>query len=161
MNENEQSGLGNKKRRKGVSSQHGLCQSTPLRLLRSSLGRASKQARQAARYNGEEICGLLIDNGYFLELVHVKNKCKTGGGFAFYIHEIRAIKKMAAAFDHEIVGTFHSHPLGLAEPGKSDIYYAINNSLMLIFDVLGKTFALWHIQGKKAKLVEYDIIEDL
>jgi len=130
------------------------------RMLRSSLERTLRQAKQAAKDNGKEICGLLIDNGYFLELVHVRNKCKTGGGFAFYVNEIRLIKRMVCVFNHEIVGTFHSHPVGLAEPGKSDIYNAVDDSLMLVFDVLGKTCALWHIHGKIATPVKFDPIEE-
>jgi proteasome lid subunit RPN8/RPN11 len=157
MKESEQNGLGNKRRR-SADSQRDVSSSISLRLLRTSLDRASKRAKQAAKNNGEEICGLLVDNGYFLELVHVRNKCKTGGGFAFYINEIRAIKKMAIAFDHEIVGTFHSHPVGLAKPGKSDVYNAVDDSLMLIFDVFGKTCALWHIEGKAVKPVQFDVI---
>jgi hypothetical protein len=60
---------------------------------------------------------------------------------------------MAVAFDYEIMGPFYSHPVGLAEPGKSDIYYAVDDSLMLIFDVLGKTCGLWLIQRKTAKSI--------
>jgi proteasome lid subunit RPN8/RPN11 len=160
MNANEQRGLGNKRKRKDASNQQGVVATLPLKMLYSSLVFASKQARQAAKDNGREICGLLINNGYFIELVHVRNKCKTGGGFAFYVNEIRAIKKMTLVLNHEIIGTFHSHPVGLAEPGKSDIYYAVNDSLMLIFDVFGKKYALWHIQDKKAKPVQFDIIEE-
>jgi proteasome lid subunit RPN8/RPN11 len=115
------------------------------KIRRASSDRTSKLAEQAAKNNGEEICGLLVNNGYFLELILAKNKRKTGGGFAFYVNEIRAIKKMAVAFDYEFLGTFHSHPVGLAAPGKSDIYYTVDDSLMLIFDVLGKTCSLWLI----------------
>ena len=31
------------------------------------------------------------------------------------------------------MGTFHSHPLGEAKPGKSDIQNAVDDSLMFIF----------------------------
>jgi proteasome lid subunit RPN8/RPN11 len=151
----EQNSMPNKRERvKRIRKQKNasMASTIPLKLLYSSLVFASKQAELAAKDNGKEICGL------FLEMIHVRNKCKAGGGFSFYVNEIRAIKKMMHIFNHEIIGTFHSHPVGLAKPSKSDIYYAINNSLMLIFDVLGKKHALWHIKDKEAKPVRFDAL---
>jgi hypothetical protein len=58
------------------------------KIRRASLYRTSKLAEQAAKNNGEEICGLLVNNGYFFESILAKNKRKTGGGFAFYVNEI-------------------------------------------------------------------------
>ena len=128
------------------------------RLLKSQFDNASRLAGKSAKINGTEICGLLVDNGFFIELVHVRNKSRRGGGFSFYLNEIRAIQKMAKTFDHEILGTFHSHPVGLPEPGKSDRTYALDNSVMLIFDVMGKKAGLWRIKNKKALPLEFDLI---
>lgn len=113
----------------------------------------------AAQDGGREVCGLLVDNGRFLELVQVRNKCRTGGGFAFYVGEVRAIKKMVAARGHEIVGTFHSHPIGVATPGRSDIHHAVDDSVMLICDVTGREWALWHILDHQSARVAFDMIE--
>jgi proteasome lid subunit RPN8/RPN11 len=120
------------------------------RFLRIQLERMQKQATKVAKSGGREICGLIVDNGYFLELVQVRNKSKHGGGFSFYAREVRAVHKMARVCDHEIVGTFHSHPLGLANPGSSDLYNAVDDSMMLIFDVIGGRARLWHIKSKRA-----------
>ena len=73
-----------------------------------------KEAAKLAKAGGKELCGLILDNGYFLELVLVRNKSKRSGGFSFNFGEVSAIQKMARLCNHEIVGTFHSHPLGLS-----------------------------------------------
>ncbi len=116
-------------------------------------------ATESARDGGCEVCGLLVDKGDFLELVQVRNKCKAGGGFAFYVGEVRAVQKRVAASGREIVGTFHSHPVGVAAPGRSDIRHAVDDSLMLICDVTGREWALWHIEQEKARAVEFSVLE--
>lgn len=116
-------------------------------------------ATESARDGGREVCGLLVDSGDFLELVPVRNKCKTGGGFAFYAGEVRAVQKRVAALGREIVGTFHSHPVGVAKPGRSDIHHAVDDSLMLICDVTGREWALWHIEQEKARAAGFEAIK--
>ncbi len=104
------------------------------------------------------MCGLILANGLFFELVLTRNKSKRGGGFAFYYKDVRAIQAMARMCDHEIVGTFHSHPVGLATPGPSDISNALNDSLLLIFDVVGKCAQLWHVKEKSVKQLPFSLI---
>jgi proteasome lid subunit RPN8/RPN11 len=116
------------------------------------------EARIASKANGREICGLILSNSYFLELVQVRNKIKRGGGFAFYFSEVRAIRKFAELCKHEIVGTFHSHPVGLPQPGRADLYTAVDDSMMLIFDVIGGTEKLWHVKNRTAKQLQFSRI---
>jgi len=116
-------------------------------------------AIHAAADGGKEICGLLVDNGYFIELIKTKNKRKTGGGFAFYSQEVRSIKVAAEKLGHEIIGTFHSHLLYIAAPGESDIANVVDDSLMLIIDVLEKKAGLWHIENQKAKKAQFILID--
>jgi proteasome lid subunit RPN8/RPN11 len=118
----------------------------------------AQQARKMAEANGTEICGLIVNNGDFCELIRVRNKTKRGGGFSFYFGEIRAIQKVAEKCKHEIVGTFHSHPVGLPAPGPSDIANAVDDSLMLIYDVTGRSVKLWHINRQKAKSLRYKVV---
>ncbi len=107
---------------------------------------------------GREICGLLVDNGYFTELIRVENKCKKGGGFAFYSGEIKSVQKAVLRLNHEIIGTFHSHPYDIAKPGDSDIRYAVDDSFMLIIDVTDKKAGLWHIRNQKIKKISFHLI---
>ncbi|PWU17965.1 MAG: hypothetical protein C5B50_10215 [Verrucomicrobia bacterium] len=128
------------------------------RFLRRQFTAIQKQAQRLATKNGSEVCGLLLDNGYFLELVQTRNRARSGGGFCFYYREIRMLQRMARLSQHEIVGTFHSHPLALAEPGHSDLRHAVNKSLMLIFDVIGRSAKLWRIKDHKANKVRFSLI---
>lgn len=117
-----------------------------------------RNALKSAQNGGKEICGLMVDNGFFIEIIQTKNKSKVGGSFSFYVSEIRAIVKAAKRLNHEIIGTFHSHPLWLAEPGDSDISNAVDDSLMLIIDCLDKNSKLWHIKKNKAKEKRMELI---
>lgn len=105
----------------------------------------------AAANGGKEICGLLVDNGNFVKLIQVKNKRVKGGGFEFYSEEINSIQADAEKLGQEIIGTFHSHPLSTATPGESDLANAVDDSLMLIIDVIAKKAELWHIKGQKIR----------
>jgi proteasome lid subunit RPN8/RPN11 len=129
-----------------------------IRILKTQFKEIQIAARNSAKLNGREVCGLILDNGYFFELIQVRNKTKRGGGFSYYYNEIRAIEKMARTFKHEIVGTFHSHPVGLAVPGPSDVKYALDDDVMLIFDVLGRSAKLWHIKNKKVRELRFSLI---
>ena len=114
-----------------------------VKFLKSQFVTVQKAAKKLADLNGREVCGLLLDNGSFLELIQVRNKTKRAGGFSFYVAEIRAICKKASLHGCEIVGTFHSHPVGLPEPGPADLFHAEDDELMLLFDVIGRAARLW------------------
>jgi proteasome lid subunit RPN8/RPN11 len=128
------------------------------RFLRSQWDELRREAKRVADTKGGEICGLIIDNGSFFELVQVRNKRKTAGGFSFYFDEVRSLQKSAELCNKEIVGTFHSHPVGLAEPGPSDLRNANDDSIMLIFDVKGRTAQLWHIANQEGKHLKFSLI---
>jgi len=102
--------------------------------------------RVTRRDFGREICGFLIDNGYYLHLWLTKNRRKTPGGFSYYTGEVNELEKVTKRLGIEIVGTFHSHPASEAVPGPNDVKYAENDSLMLIFDCTGSEGRLWHNQ---------------
>jgi proteasome lid subunit RPN8/RPN11 len=127
-------------------------------LLKAQVNSLIQEAILFADKNGQEICGLIIDNGYFLELIQTRNKVRNGGGFAFYSSEIKAIQKSVNILYHEIVGTFHSHPSYIAEPGKSDIENTLDDSLMLIIDVTNRDFGLWYIKNYEKQKVDFELI---
>jgi proteasome lid subunit RPN8/RPN11 len=123
--------------------------------LRRLVGRAAAVAKRHAR----EVVGLLIDNGFFLELVECRNKSRRAGSFSFYYVDIRSKVAAAERLGHEVVGTFHSHPAGLAKPGEGDVTNAVDNSLMLIIDCTGREAALWRIKnGKTRKMLLQEIV---
>lgn len=128
------------------------------KLLKSQVNKIVQDAIFLANNNGQEICGLIVDNGYFLELIQVRNKIKQGGAFAFYSSEIKAVQKSVNILQHEIVGVFHSHPLFIAEPSEIDIENAIDDSLMLIIDVTEKKIGLWYIKDYRKQKVDFKLI---
>lgn len=128
------------------------------RIVKRQLKKTIDDAVTAAKDGGREICGFLVDNGYFLEIVHVRNKVKRGGGFAFYVNEVRALGRAAEMLGHDIVGTFHSHPLSTAEPGESDIISAVDDSLMIVIDVMEKKAKLWHVHDHAKCEIKMDLL---
>ncbi len=128
------------------------------RIKKKQLRTLIKAAVSASEDDGGEICGLVIDNGYCLELTQVRNKSKKGGSSAFYMDDIRKIEKALSILKYEIVGTFHSHPFYLAKPGERDLRDSKDGDLMLIIDCLNKEAGLWKINKKGMKLIKFDLV---
>ena len=103
-------------------------------------------AASSAKDGGKEICGILIDTGYFLELIRLRNKIRGGGSFGFYAKEIRRVEKAASDLNYKIVGSFHSHPIYFAKPGEGDLSNPEDDDLMLIIDCMEKKADLWKIK---------------
>jgi len=68
-----------------------------------------------------EICGVVVDNGWFLELVRLPNRTRRRGGFRMIHKDLKAVEGAALRLGHCVVGSFHSHPVSLAKPGPGDI----------------------------------------
>lgn len=130
----------------------------PYKIKNDQLKALIKNAVIASKDGGKEICGLIVDTGYFLELIQVRNKIKTGGSFRFYVPEIRNIEKAVSVMNFEIVGTFHSHPLSIAKPGNSDLTDVSENELMLIIDCIDKHAVLWKIINGEVKKATFKVI---
>ncbi|MBN2320819.1 MAG: Mov34/MPN/PAD-1 family protein [Acidobacteria bacterium] len=128
------------------------------KFLSTQLNNIVKDAQLSVKDSGKEICGFLVDNGYFIEIIKLKNKTKKGGGYSFYLKEADFIEKACTIMNHKIVGTFHSHPYYIAVPGDSDKANAFDNELMLIIDVMGKDIKLWQITNTKEKEIPFELI---
>ena len=111
------------------------------------------------RRDGRELCGLIVSTGHHLSFVRTRNALRGPGGFVLSRLDVRKIVAAAKVLGHEVVGTFHSHPRGLAEPGRSDIEHAVDDSLMFIFDCLGGAGRLWRIKGGKARSLKFDFLK--
>lgn len=127
------------------------------RVLAKQLTSVIKASVQAAVGGGKEVCGLLIDNGYFLELIPLRNRRKAGG-FAFYPREVRKIEASVLAVNHRIIGTFHSHPMSVAKPGDGDIAGAPDDSLLLIVDAIKRSCALWRVRDGAAQRLRFKVL---
>lgn len=130
-----------------------------IRLLNDHVTSVVEAASTAAEdMASAEICGLLIYNGYFVELIKLKNKSKRWGSFSFYMNEVNLIEKTVHLMGHEIIGTFHSHPYGTSAPSKSDILNTHDDSYMLIIDVTRSELGVWHIKDNDKTAVEFELI---
>jgi proteasome lid subunit RPN8/RPN11 len=125
----------------------------------TELNRLIRKARKLARDEGREICGFLVHNGQFIEMIEARNESKKMGNFKINEKQYKGIKTSIKTLHHELVGTFHSHPLSEAQPGNSDIRQSEDNSLMLIIDCIGNEATLWRIRDKKARKLKYKTIQ--
>jgi len=108
--------------------------------------------------DGREICGVLIDNGHFLQIRQTRNISKERGSFKFDRRELNSISRAAEKLELKVVGTFHSHPCWFAKPGESDIQGAADNSLMLIIDGMDKEVRLWRIKNNRGYALTFELI---
>jgi len=129
-----------------------------IRLLASQLN-AMISAAEIATDDGKEICGFLIDNGYFLSMVQVRNKEKLIGKSAFYVSEVRRLVKAVKVLGCEIVGTFHSHPMSGANLSKGDIDSSEDDDLVLIISTPKKEEKLWYInKNKGSREIKFELL---
>ena len=131
---------------------------TRYRIRRTQLRDLIKGAVLASQNGGREICGLIIDTGYSLDLKQVQNKSKRGGRFAFYVNAVKGFEKAVSLLNYHIVGTFHSHPYYIAEPAGNDLTGSEDGELMLVIDCLNSQARLWRIQHGSPKSVKYELL---
>jgi proteasome lid subunit RPN8/RPN11 len=112
----------------------------------SDLRRLRALAIKAQIRGQQEVGGLLARTRLRqLELWFLTNRSSKAGNFRMERAEyLRARREIRELGKHPI-GTFHSHPISEAIPGKSDLAGAAVNSLCLIYDVCGRTAKLWKI----------------
>jgi proteasome lid subunit RPN8/RPN11 len=122
------------------------------------LRHACRSARATA---GTEICGLIVDTSYHLSFVPTRNVSSRVGSFVLSRPDVRRIVAAAKILGQEIVGTFHSHPVGVAMPSRTDIMHAVNDSLMFIFDCTDRKGCLWKIRGGKARPQAFGFFQDV
>ncbi|MCX6923527.1 MAG: Mov34/MPN/PAD-1 family protein [Verrucomicrobia bacterium] len=119
-----------------------------------------RDARRAARaVPGAEICGLLVDTGGALSFVQTRNASRRTGSFVLSGPDVRRIVAAVKILGQEVVGTFHSHPVGEPTPGESDIRSAVDDSLMFIFDCVGRAGRLWIIRSGRAYPLDFAFID--
>ncbi len=118
-------------------------------------GFLQEACRNARAVPGAEICGMIVDTGFHLSLVQVRNVSRRVGSFILSRPDVRRIVAATRILEQEVVGTFHSHPAAPAVPGKSDITNAVDDSLMLIFECTARCGRLWRIRGGRARELDF------
>lgn len=115
----------------------------------------SYRAQQAGH---REACGvLLVDTQRNIRLIFLKNLSNRPYSYEVDCDEIRTIVRNTRTLKKEIVlGSFHSHPVGEANPGKGDVKNAFYNGIEMIYDVCGLDVKLWYRRkiGKRYQLIQ-------
>jgi len=127
------------------------------RILDGELDDAVRRAVLAAARR-REICGLLVDNGYFLELVFLRNKSRMPNKCTFYFGEVRAIEKACRKMGHRIIGTFHSLPSSSAEIGDDRIENGVEGSLLFVISSTEKRATLWQTEDGLTKETQFVLL---
>ena len=116
-----------------------------LRIPANLLHQYSREALRAARMYGEEICGLLVNDGNGVILVPVHNAAFGGFNFDMKAHDwLIALRARGLAVRH-VVGTYHSHPISAPIPSPGDISGARGRIYMLILTRRPGERRTWYI----------------
>lgn len=116
--------------------------------------------REARRCAPEliEVCGLIVDVGPCLRLSPTRNVSRRRGSYVACSPDAGRIVRGADAIGGEVIGSYHSHPLGDPEPSRGDIDGTINRSLMLILQGFRRSARLWWIQDGRERRVQYETV---
>ena len=128
-----------------------------MRLRRSDIRRLMSKAVVCAK-DAREICGLLLDNGYFVHVRETRNIAKKRGSFRLDIREINSVCRASEKLGLKVVGTFHSHIVWFPKPGPADIGGAEDDSFMLIIDSMDRQVGLWRIRHGRAYVRQFELI---
>jgi proteasome lid subunit RPN8/RPN11 len=135
-----------------------LTQQPSQRVLERQFRDVLRHAVVLARAEHKEVCGLLVDNGYFLEMLEVKNVSRRPGSFLLSLRDARKLEQAASLVGNKVVGSFHSHVLGLAKPGKADIQGSQDGEIMLIIDTLDREAKLWRIKNGRVRELRLEFL---
>ncbi|SRR6266581_2687134 len=108
--------------------------------------RLHARALRAQQRDQSEVCGALIADGTGrIELRFLANHSDRSGHFEMKRGELQGAAQAARTRGKSVVGTFHSHPVGYAQPSPSDLKVGRVGSLQLIYDVCGRELCLWRV----------------
>src|SRR5438093_2036321 len=108
--------------------------------------RLQDRAYRAQQRDQSEVCGaVLCAPSGVLRLRFLRNRSERPGHFEILAAELSAMRRRLNGSRRSLVGTFHSHPLTHAVPGRGDVRHAMVGDLMLIYDVCGREARLWRI----------------
>jgi len=125
---------------------------------RRELRRLYQRAHRAQRKNQSEVAGaLMLNDGHVLTLEFMRNRSDRPGHFELSRESLTELRREARREGRRVVGLFHSHPITEPEPGKNDLRDASVNSLMLIYDVCGRSAKLWRVRRKGGKKVAVEV----
>jgi proteasome lid subunit RPN8/RPN11 len=103
-----------------------------------------------------EVCGLLFDNGRYIELVEIENISTDICRFVLAPAAVDASIEESLALGRTFIGTFHSHLASDPVPGDTDIECALGE-IMLIIDSCDGHMRLWRIERDTAREIAFTV----
>ena len=88
---------------------------------------------------------LASDENGLLELRYLPNRSQRACRFTFAKADYSRAREAIRQKGKRVLGTFHSHPISEAIPGRGDLARTALNSFCLIYDVCGRKARLWKI----------------
>jgi proteasome lid subunit RPN8/RPN11 len=124
----------------------------------SDFAKLRRLALRAQKFGQQEVGGIVAANDTAqLELWFLTNQSTRAGSFRITRTDYLAARRTVRLRGKYALGTFHSHPISEAIPGKTDIDLAALNSLCLIYDVCGREARLWQILKRGNRKVASEI----
>jgi len=112
-----------------------------------------------AQQNGHrEVGGALLASARGqLRLVFIKNTADRPYRYEMAWGALRRVKAVLMGKGERLMGTFHSHPLGMAKLSRGDRVACSLRASMLVYDVCGREAALWRVAKRGARRVAYRV----
>jgi proteasome lid subunit RPN8/RPN11 len=93
-----------------------------------------------------EVCGtVLLNKDGTLALCFADNDSHRAHSFQISGESLRMMEELALRTNSTIIGSFHSHPSGIAEPGDADLQGEDVGKVILIHSCLTGRTRLWRI----------------
>jgi proteasome lid subunit RPN8/RPN11 len=120
--------------------------------------RLHQRAFRAQQKGHREVCGaLLAHSGGLLRLVFLQNGAVGPYRFSIARADLRRVREGVRSSEERVIGTFHSHPIGTAQPGRRDRRSCGSRMHMLIYDVCGRESRLWRVQRNGMRLRSHEV----
>jgi proteasome lid subunit RPN8/RPN11 len=119
--------------------------------------RLHDRAFRAQQKNHLEVCGAVVaDRQGHLRLIFLENTAEVSYQFSVRRRDLTAVRKGLRGSGERFIGTFHSHPVGLATPSPRDRKLCGLRTYLLIYDVCGREAKLWRAtkNGARRKVSE-------
>jgi proteasome lid subunit RPN8/RPN11 len=130
-----------------------------MRLSKRQRAKLHRLAYAAQQTGHKEICGLLaLSDGEYLQLHPILNENTCSYKYQLSRSAIREAQRKLKGRGLEVIGSFHSHPLGYAVPSQGDFASAFYKKLELIYDVCAREIKVWRLVSRhKCRATEIEI----
>lgn len=123
--------------------------------------RLHERAYRAQQRDRREVCGVVAaDANCFISLHFLINRSDCPGQFEIDRGDLRRINREIRQSGQRFIGIFHSHVVGIAEPGPGDLSGASRSHLQLVYDVCGRKACLWRVvkRGRMLSALEVPML---